>query len=162
MENMNQRKYRKKSAVRVEVSLALLAISFTIFTFIATLNPNLLKENLFIALQLTLAIPLIITSIFVRSKLTYTRKTKLFANYGFYTFILSYTLLINSIGLMLNVVISFHAALVFFLANIVGAIIYSYLDITENKGKLSQRLKKDWIFILGVILLGILPSLLNW
>ena len=160
MEEIAQDFYRKKSTIRVRVSLALLGISFTIFTFIAALAPQMLKENFFLGLQLTLAIPLIISSIFVRSKLTYVRKTKIFANYGFYTFVLAYTFLINSIGIILAVVVSFHVSLIFFVLNILGALTYTYLDIYANKARILKRFRKDWIFIVGVILLGILPSLL--
>ena len=152
--------YRKKSEIRVRVNLTLLAMSFTLFTFISALNAQMLRDNIFLALQLTLAIPLIISSIFARSKLTYIKRTKKWSDYGFYTFIMAYTFLINSVGIILSYVISFKIALVFFLLNIAGALTYSTIDLSEHKDKLKKRLKKDWIFIVGIILLGILPSAL--
>jgi len=155
---LNESDYRKKSEIRVKVSRTLLGLAFGMFTFIAALNPDMLTENVFLALQITMAIPFLISSIFVRSRLSYEKRTKRMADYGLYTFLIAYTFLINSIGIMLASTISFYAALGFFLVNIFGALLYSYIDIIEHRDKLETRIKKDWIFILGVIVLGILPS----
>ena len=158
--NLPTEEYRKKSEIRVRVNLTLLAMAFTLFTFISALNAQMLRDNVFLALQLTLAIPLIISSIFARSKLTYTKRTKKWSDYGFYTFIIAYTFLINSVGIILSYVISFKIALVFFLLNIGGALMYSMLDISEYKDNIKKRIKKDWIFLVGIVVLGILPSAL--
>ena len=78
----------------------LLGACFTFFTFIIAINPDLFKENIFLAVQLTLAIPLFITSILARGKTAYTKHFKKWNRYAFISFIFAYIFLINVIGII--------------------------------------------------------------
>lgn len=70
---MNQKDSEIKSGSRLNINLYLLSITFTVFTLIISINPTLLKESTACTLQLTLCVPLLISSIFARSKLALTR-----------------------------------------------------------------------------------------
>jgi hypothetical protein len=149
----------RKARDRLDLNKTFLTICFSVFTFIIALNPDLLKENLFLSIELTLAIPLFLTSLFARSKLAYAEKTKLWENYGFITFVLGYAFLINIIGILLSLFINLNVGMLFFGMNIISPLIYSTLEVIENKSKLKSRIIKDLFFILLLIFGGILPSL---
>ena len=150
--------YRKESN-RVVISSALLAICFTLFTFLIAVNPNLLKENIFLTLQLVLSIPFFTTSLLVRTKTSYTLHKSKWTNFGFITYILAYTFLINVVGISLAIFISVYAALIFFISSIVLALVYSSLEIYYDQARFKERILKDAFFVLILVVLGILPAL---
>jgi len=41
-----------------------------------------------------------------------------------------------------------------------GSFTYSLIDLSEHKDNIKKRIKKDWIFLVGIVVLGILPSAL--
>jgi hypothetical protein len=150
---------QEKSKLKLEVNLWLMGTAFTLFTFIITINPDLIRNNDFLSLQLTLAIPLLFSSIFARGRLTCGKEVVLWNNYGFITFIIAYGFLVNAIGILLSTLVSINIGLIFWLVNILSAFLYSLLEIKEDKAKISTRLWRDGIFILIVVLGGLLPIL---
>lgn len=150
-----QLKARSKS----EINLYLLAIAFTLFTFIIAINPALVRNNIYLSLQLTLAIPLLISSIFARTKLSYSAKPATWEAYGFITFILAYAFLINVVGILLSTLVGVTIGVIFWGVNIFLALLYSALEVAEDKAKISSRLWKDALFIAIILLAGLLPVL---
>ncbi len=149
-----------KAKIRASVNLTLLGLCLTIFTFIVTINPSLLQENLFVAVQLVLAIPLFITSTFVRSKLNYVVPiSNIWRNFGFVTFIVAYSFIINIIGILMSHIISSVIGVIFLCFNILLAILYSSFECIINKKKAKSRFFKDLFFSALIFFLGILPSL---
>lgn len=148
-----------KSESRLNTNLFLLTIAITLFTFIIAINPVLVKNNIFLSLQLTLSIPLFCSSIFARAKLAYTQKIRMWDNYGFITFIIGYGFMINSIGILLSSLVSVLVGIIFWGMNMITPIIYSLLEIIEDKTRLKSRIWKDLLFIITIVLLGILPAL---
>jgi len=161
MEDNKGEKTKKSTTDKLKVNLQLLQISFVIFIFIATANPQLLKNNILLAIQLTLSIPLMMSSIFARQRLMGggIKRIKEWNNYGFITFVLAYGFLVNSVGIVLSSLLGIKIGLVFFLVNIINPLTYSYMEIKDDKKELKSRIYKDLLFIGIVILLGILPSL---
>ncbi|HLD85107.1 MAG TPA: hypothetical protein VI968_00970 [archaeon] len=147
---------KARSDGKIAINYTLLAICFTIFALIISISPKLFLENEILTLQLTLAIPLFISSLFARDKLAYTENSARLNSYGFFTFIIAYSFLINTVGLLLSSALSVTVSSVFFLINILLALAYSY--VTYGKG-MTKRICKDGIFILLIIILGLLPSL---
>lgn len=156
---MNPKEREIKSKLRLDINRTLLAIGFTIFALIISLNPSLFKESFLVPMQLTISIPLLLSSIFARSRLAYTKKPKLWEEYGFLTFLIGYAFLINVIGILLSIFINLTIGLIFIFFNILSAIVYSIFEISEDKSKLSSRIKKDLLFIILLLVGGILPSL---
>lgn len=150
---------KSKSDSRVLINVTLLGICFTLFTFIVTIKPELLNRNIYLTLQLVCAIPILMNSIFTRSKLGYTIQAKKWNDLGFITFLLGYSFLVNVVGILLISLISFKVGIIYFIVNIFSAIVYSYVDISYDKSRLRERLWKDGAFILLIIILGILPTL---
>jgi hypothetical protein len=156
---VDQKEKEIKSKSRLDINRTLLGVIFTVFALIISLKPSLFKESLFVPFELTLAVPLLLSSIFARSKLAFTKRPEMWEKYGFYTFLLGYSFLLNVLGILLSNSISLTIGIAFFLFNIITSIIYSYLEVTENRAKLSSRIKKDCLFTLLILVGGILPSL---
>jgi hypothetical protein len=148
-----------KAKERIHINMTLLLVAFTVFTFVATIKPEILTQNKVLAVQLTLSIPFLITSSFARTKEIKPKLYKLWNKMGFINFIIGYSFLINTIGIMLAVLVSVWVSIIFFITNILMSIIYSYIEIKYGGDSLSSKLLKDGSFILILILLGILPSL---
>jgi len=150
---------QEKSKARLSVNLSLLLVAFTIFTFIATINPDMLAKEIFLTLQLVCAIPLLLASTLARSKLVYSGERKRFSVFAFVTFLVAYTFLINSIGILLFSLVSSFVAWIFFGINIITAVSYSAIEVSYNKSNLKERIIKDVAFIILIVILGILPVL---
>ncbi|MDD5341600.1 MAG: hypothetical protein PHC97_04170 [Patescibacteria group bacterium] len=148
-----------KSGSRLNINLCLLGICFTLFTFIVAINPILLKNNILLSLQLTTAIPLFMTSIFARAKLAYTNKAEIWDRYGYITFIIAYSFLLNVVGIFLSISVGKNISLIFYACNIVSALLYSSVEISQDKARIKSRLAKDLFFIAILLFLGILPAL---
>lgn len=148
-----------KETTRISINLALLGVCFTLFTFLVAFNPILLKENIWITLQLVCSIPLLMTSLLARSKSSYTLGKRRWKNLGFVTYLLAYAFLINVIGIFLLSYISSFAGFLFFGLNIFLAIVYSSLEVSYDPLRSKERFFKDLIFAVILILLGILPAM---
>lgn len=157
----DQEKIKAISEKHINVNLWLISLSFTIFTFISVIRPELLKDNVLLAIQLTLSIPLMMSSVFARQRIFDTvKKIKEWYDYGTITFVLAYGFLVNSVGIILCSILGFKIALIFFLANIISSIVYSYMEVREDSSNLKSRIYKDLFFLSIVVLLGILPCLM--
>ncbi len=148
------------SSKRIDINLRLLGTAFAVFTFIIALRPAILKDNIPLALQLTLAIPLLITSTLVRTKQYNHHEYKNWNAFGYATFILAYTMMINVVGILLSVLVSLYVGLVFFFVNMLMAVIYSYFEVYYDRQAMKSRLYKDLFFLLMLILLGVYPSVI--
>lgn len=150
----------RRVGLKLEFSYWLLAIAFTLFTFIISLNPILVKANIFLSLQLSLSIPLYFSSIFARAKIdSRPGKLILWEGFGFFTFILAYGLTINVVGILLAKLVSTNVGLCFWIVNILAALAYSVLTIYSKEASFVSRFRKDLLFIGIIVLLGILPAL---
>jgi len=148
-----------KAESRININIALLSIGFLLFTLIVTIAPTILSKNILLAAELTLTIPLLIASCLARTKTIDIIKKEVWNNFGFITFILGYGLLISVIGMFLSSIVNIQISMLFFGVNIIMALIYSIIEVIENKTKISSRVYKDALFILVLIFCGILPSL---
>jgi len=144
---------------RIKINDVLLGICFTLFTFLIALNPKLLKENLFLTLQLVCAIPFLMSSLLARTKASYNHDKQRWKDFGFYTYLLGYSFLLNVVGIFLISSISFWTGIIFFAINIFLALVYSAIEISYDKTRFNERLVKDIVFIIILILLGILPAM---
>ena len=149
----------EKITSRIDINRTLLEICFIIFALIVGLNPTLLRENKFISIQLTFAIPLLLSSIFYRSRLLYGKKIAEIEKFGFVSFIIGYSFLINVLGILLSLLVSVIIGISFLIFNIVLAVIYSLVEIQINKKKIKERFFKDLLFALLIVIFGILPSI---
>ncbi|MDB5260292.1 MAG: hypothetical protein JWN37_523 [Candidatus Nomurabacteria bacterium] len=150
----------KRFGIKLEFSYWLLAIAFTLFTFIITLNPALVKADPYLSLQLSLCIPLYFSSIFARAKISLNpQKVLLWEEYGFIVFMLAYGMTINVIGILLTNLVSLHIGLYFWGTNILASLIYTAMEVHTHEAILMAKLPKDIYFILILLILGILPSL---
>jgi len=148
-----------KSEARLNINLWFLSLCFTLFTFIVAINPGLLKGNPFVSIQLTLAIPLFITSVFARSRLAYTQRMRLWEEYGFITFTIAYGFFLNVVGILLANLAGKNVGIIFFVCNILCTFLYSTVEVIEDRKKMSSRIYKDLFLILMFLCLGLFPIL---
>jgi len=144
---------------RILINVTLLGICFTIFGLIITIKPELFRVNTFLTVQLVCSIPLMLSCLFARSKLRFNSKADLWKKFSFLTFLLSYTFLVNVVGLLLIEFISLKVGLIFFGVNVLFALLYSSVEIYYDKKRLGERIVKDLFFIALVFFLGIMPTL---
>jgi hypothetical protein len=154
-----QKIIESKEHNRILINITLLGICFTLFTFIVVFNQDLLKENLFLTLQLVCAIPLFMTSLLAKVKASYMFGKNRWATLGFETYLLAYAFLLNVVGIFLMLYVSYLAGIVFFIVNILSALTYSAVELSYDKSKFKERMMKDIYFILIIVLLGILPAI---
>ena len=156
---MVSKKQEIKSKLRVDISRSLITVSITIFIFILTFKPEILKGSFLLPVQITFSIPLFLTSMFARMRLAYKERPKIWETYEYISFVLGYFLLLNSLGILLSLRINLTIGMMFFAINILISLIYSSILIRENKAKLKSRIIKDSFFIIITLFGGILPSL---
>ncbi len=149
----------QREEARLNFNTALLGISFTIFTLIATINPKLFQGDWFLTIQLVLTIPLFVASIFARSRALATPGKDAWDKLSFLNFVFAYSFLINSIGIILSILISPIVVFIFFGVNVLCSIMYSVVQVKHDKIPLKQVVIKDLTFIILIVLLGLIPAL---
>jgi hypothetical protein len=147
----------KHAEEQTKVSLSLLAMSLTTFVFIISANPKLLETSIF-TMQILIAIPCLLASVLGRMKLAKTSDVR-WEPFGYYYWIVGYACLINTIGIIVGFRFSQIGALLFFAANIIVPISYSWHASSIRPESLHERLRKDALFIALVIIFGLLPAL---
>ncbi|MDO8468048.1 MAG: hypothetical protein Q7S56_03840 [Nanoarchaeota archaeon] len=153
-------KNQVKAQIHTNISITLIFITCTIFAFVITVNNDILKDDYVLALQLTLALPFLMSSSLAKSKIAEAANyIKSLDNFGYLCYIIGYTFFVNTIGLLLATFVSVKVSMIFFGANIVMALLYSVVITTYNKKQVFSRLLKDGLFILLIVLGGILPAL---
>lgn len=156
---MDQKEKEIKSKLRLDINRSLLGAAFTVFGLIVSLKTPLLRESILVPMQLTLSIPLLLSSIFARSKLAHTSMPQMWEDYGYATFLFAYSFLINVVGILLTSSVSIVCGLTFLIFSVVISWTYSFFEVKESKAKLFSRIKKELLFTLLIVLGGILPVL---
>jgi hypothetical protein len=151
--------YLHREEARLNFNTALLGITFAVFTLVATISPEIFRDNGFLTLQIVLAIPLFVASILARSKSLATPGRDAWDKLSFINFIIAYSFLINAIGIILAVLVSHVAVFTFFGINVLSSIIYSTVQVTQDNYPIKKALLKDAAFIILIIFLGLLPGL---
>lgn len=148
-----------KSETRNKIDIALLAMCFTAFTFLAANNPKILSENIFLSFQLVFAIPLFINNLFSRIKQAYKDPNQKWDTLGFLSFTLAMGFFINFIGLLLTNFISIKIVMLFFFMNIFLALLRSSIQVYYEPSRLKSKLFRELFHIALIIFLGVLPAL---
>lgn len=151
----------QKASQRIAINRSLLGVIITAFFLTINLKKEILFENV-LTLQLVLAIPLFLFSMFAYSKMAYRKEIKRWNFFAFSTFIMAYSFVLNITGILIGKFINVNIALIFFGFTWILALTYSFIDISYDKSVIKERIVKDSIlislqFVFGVlIVLGIL------
>lgn len=148
-----------KSNDRILMNTSLIVVAFTAFALIVTLQSQIFVAHNILAMQLVLAIPLLLTSTMANSKLSYTKHEAHWETLAWGTFVFGYGFLLNVLGILIALLIGLFPAALFFLVTIILTFLYSAVEISYNRNALSRRLTRDLIFILVLFIFGILPIL---
>ncbi|MEI6237370.1 MAG: hypothetical protein WCP03_02100 [Candidatus Saccharibacteria bacterium] len=159
MTNKTQKK-EVKASIRIGVNSTLISASFVIFVLLFTLNPQILKENKIIAIQIVMSIPLLVSATLARTRSIYAKRhLGLYKIFHALCFETAYAMVINSVGLLLSMYTDAYIVIIYFIVNITLALVFSILEIAENSGKTKERLWKDGLFIAVIVLFGLFPLL---
>lgn len=150
---------KTKASMRININMTLLLVAFTVFTLIVTINPRILVENALLSIQLTLAIPFLISSSLARTKEIKYKDYGMWYKFGFLNFIIAYSLLINSVGIILYLLVSPYVSIIFFMVTILLSLVYAYAEMSYDRKNAGMHLKDSSYFILIVLLFGLLPVL---
>ncbi len=146
-----------KVPLELSFSNTLLIGVFLVFAVTAAFIPGLIGSNLLFTLQLTLAVPLLASSSLVRIKLVTNQESSVLDSFGHLVFVLGYAALINSIGLLISYTTSAFAGMIFLVVNILLALLYSSVLISDRRDTLGGRLAKDLLFITILLFFGLMP-----
>ena len=147
-----------KADMRININIALLSIGFVIFTFIAAIKPDLLRNNIILAAELSVSIPFILSSSLARIKCLRKESCAKWDKFASLTFVVGYGFLISSIGIMLSVLVLPMISIIFFLINIILVAVYSFLEISYDDNK-AREVGREVLFVAIIILMGVLPAL---
>ena len=133
---MLNKKYEQfKADTRNVVDITILSIDITIFALIASLKSELLTNNVFLAAQLVLSMPLIMSTIFCRIKIPISKQAKSFDKLAAFSFTIGYGFFINVIGIILSYYVSFLLVLLYFATNAILSFIRYYIELRAKKPK---------------------------
>jgi hypothetical protein len=149
---MNERNFAGRSSMHVSVATRLLGMTITLFILILTVKAELL-EYAPIAWQLSLAIPILIASLVVNTKIICQDTFEKYKNFNLLVNSVSIALVANTIGLLISKYISQTIGISYFVLFI---LLYSYFFIKDLK---SRKVYNETIIIILMILLGLIPSL---
>jgi len=150
-----------KANTKLMMNSMLAGAVVSIFFLISSLQPQLLKDNPLLALQITVAIPFLITACIVSSYTDETPNSRLWYNFGWFTFIVGYAFTINAIGIILGLITSVALSLIFFACSIILPLVYSFILVQFESKSISERIIRDSIFIALQVILGI-GEVLGW
>jgi len=144
----------QKSANKVTINSFMMGSLFLVLSLIITLNPS--KFSIAVMYQLVLAIPLLYVSSLAYSKIGYhTENLKYWDTLGWFTNTTGNLFIMNAIGL-LTAKFDPILAHVYFYLFIILMVIYTFLNIKNNKGALNQKLFKLFYLLLIIFLGGLL------
>ena len=140
----------QKSANKVTINSLMMGSLFFILTLIITLDPT--KFSPAIICQLFLAIPLLYVSSLAYSKIGYWKETYEWDAFGWFTNTVGNLFVVNAIGLLASK-FSHTLSIVFFSLFCLLMIIYTFINIRQNKKILHEKVFK-LIFLLVIIFFG--------
>ena len=147
-----------KASNRIGINRSLIAIAIGVFFLTVNLKRQILLEEILV-LQLVLSIPMLLVSTLAYTKVGYREKTERWNNLAWITFIIGYTFQLNIIGILLSDIVGKNMAIIYFVVTWIVSLIYSLIDISYDKSAWKERVFKDIIFTLVLVVLGVLPAM---
>jgi hypothetical protein len=148
-----------KAETRNKIDIALLAICFTAFSFLASNSPEILSKNIFLTFQLIFAIPLFMNNLFCRIKQVYKDPGQKWDEIGFFSFTIAFGFFINFVGLLLSLFVPINIVLMFFLLNIILSTMRSSVQAFYEPQKLKGKMFREILHLVLIVFLGVLPAL---
>jgi hypothetical protein len=151
---MKEKNFAGRSSMHVSFATRLLGMTITLFILILTVKAELLEYTP-IAWQLSLAIPLLIASLVVNTKIICQETFDKYKKFNLLVTSVSIALVANTIGLLISRYISHVIGISYFVLFIA---LYTYFLIKDLK---SRKIYNETIIILLIFLLGLLPTMLS-
>lgn len=150
-----------KSNTRININSMLVGVAATVLFVIASISPEILKEEFWLALQLVLIIPLLITSSLAYSKLGYKKEANKWNTFAWLCFIIGFAFMINSTAILMSSLGLPIIGAALILVNFLLTIIYAIFDHKYGEGSILEEVTKYFIFFVIQIVFG-LGVIFNW
>ena len=148
-----------KVNTKLMINSMLLGAMVSMFFLVASLQPEIFKENYLLSIQMVLAIPFFVTACISSTYMGKKINKKLWYNFGWFTFIVGYAFTLNSIGIIISTITSIWIGVIFFASSITLSLSYTlFLVILEDKNP-RERIVKDIFFIILLFGFGVIAIL---
>lgn len=150
-----------KADTRININSMLVAVSATVLFIISAINPSLFIQEFWLALQLVLIIPLLITSSLAYSKLGYKKETRRWNTLGWVCFVIGFAFMINVTAILMNALGLMQIGLILIAVNFLLIFIYAVFDHKYGDGSIAEEILKYFLLVIIQIVFG-LGVILNW
>ena len=160
-ENLELKEHRAeiKAGPHITINTALFSALIVFFTLIVTINPQILKEDTILSLQLCISIILLLYSSISRARIAIYYDSKI-NKFGTFLYANGLGCFINVIGILIFDVVSMKASLTYFISALLILGYYSYLVIRHYKDNYNAwRYKKDALTLVIILVLGLFKVL---
>ena len=148
-----------KANLHIPINSTFVFISVTVLTFIISTNNQILKDDLFLALQIALCIPFFIYSNIARSRVAIS-PSKAVDNFGSWIYTFGLIFFLNTAGILLATLAYTNLGIIFITTVIVLTLFYESLaKPTHSEEIFGFKIKRWLILLIGFVLLGLLPIL---
>ncbi len=145
-----------KASIKVNINSFMIGGLFFVLTMIWSTDADHITP--LITSEILLAIPLLFASSLAYIKVAEKEETKAWDTFGWIANTLGNTLVFNIIGLMAAAINGRPAAVMFFFSFMFIMLIYTIINILENKNLIGQRIFKYAFLIIIIILGGLIPA----
>ena len=153
---------RTKGSDRIQINNILAAACVAILSVLLGLSGE--RFSTWMVLQLAAATPLLVTSSLAYAKICYRdmREYAIWDNLGWVTLSLGYTMLLNSLSIMLHT--SSYSSVSWWFVGTAALLftVYSALDIAANKKRLKEKAWKLGFYLALLFCGAVLPMLAGW
>ena len=150
---------RFKADTRNIIDITLLGICITLFGLVATIRPMIISQNSIFTLQLVLAVPFFMCGLLARIKEASYADCHRWRKLSLISFTIAYGFFINSIGLLLSFITVAYISMAFFAVNTLLTLLRASIVVSYNPQELKGRVFREFIHILLIVFLGVLPAL---
>ncbi len=145
-----------RQETKININIALIGVATASLFFISGLRPDLIKDNLAFVVQLIAAIPILLSATLALSKSIAVKNYKPLVKYAGYAYSIGYAFILNAVGILVASLTYDYIAYLFFFICILNPVVYSYFLVKYENEPIKKRIKRDGLFILIIILLGVL------
>ncbi|MFH0831580.1 MAG: hypothetical protein V1886_01805 [archaeon] len=150
-----------KSNTRININSMLVGVAATVLFIIASINPQILKNEFWLTMQLVLITPLLITSSLAYSKLGYKKEGKKWNTFAWVCFVVGFAFMINATAILMSSLGMLLIGVLLIFVNLLLTMIYAVFDHKYGDGSILEETAKYSLFFIVQIIFG-MGVIFNW
>jgi hypothetical protein len=162
MASQREAYFQSKASDRIQIINLLAAAAITVLSVLLAISDRIYSP--WIVIQLSVSIPLLVTSSLAYAKIAYRPESECpsWDTLGWVTLSLGYNMILNAVALMLYATGYSLPAVVFLLTALAAFIAYTLVDLAGKRGRLKEKSFKLSLYAFCLFLGGALPILAGW